>query len=481
MQFTLKHLIMFLILVGTLLIFFTSNKVQYYSTKIINSSSIRFFDLNVPELSNTTAQKIQFWYHDQSVISRTSDCALYFEKFYPVPGVDDEYLLHENASSPPLAFSHLVHKQSSILEVFLSVYFRPNNFHCIHIDNKSNATFKKAISNLIKCYSGKTKHGKIFALSEIESFSVNWGGNTMLQADIKCLQKLLELRQGRNATSKWSHTVSLAGSELPIVTYSSFRNQITQKLGSNLSSVQSVLLPPGNLNRLSDEQRKDRKVSPDGIQDKNIFEISNPLSNFTNSTSSNSSYGNSTIEFKVFKGTRNVILSFNDVDFLLNNEISKEMLNWFLKMKMSEEHFYSTVIRFDIDEQNSNFVVQNTSAEVIRRNSGGIKFTSGNTLHGICPRFTNWDCSDCFGKCYHTICNFNIKDLNKIKEDSTECLIANKFNLDVDSLAVSRQWINLLTKMSQEGKIDEWRENHPFYWMNMMEKISNLMMHQSIH
>ena len=70
---------------------------------------------------------------------------------------------------------------------------------------------------------------------------MNWGGNTMLQADIKCLQKLLGLRQRRNAKSKWSHTVSLAGSELPIVTYSSFRNQITQKLGSNLSSVQSVL------------------------------------------------------------------------------------------------------------------------------------------------------------------------------------------------------------------------------------------------
>ena len=128
--------------------------------------------------------KRQFWYDDQGVISRTSDCEKYFKQFVPVLGVDEEYLFHENISSAPLAFSHLVHTQSAILEVFLAVYFRPNNFYCIHVDKKSSRIFKKAITNLINCYSNKTKHGKIFILPEIDSFSVHWGGNTMLKADL---------------------------------------------------------------------------------------------------------------------------------------------------------------------------------------------------------------------------------------------------------------------------------------------------------
>ena len=38
-------------------------------------------------------------------------------------------------------------------------------------------------------------------------------------------------------------------------------------------------------------------------------------------------------------------------------------------------------------------------------------------------------CSDSFGEFYNAICNFNIKDLSKIQENSTKCLIANKFHL----------------------------------------------------
>ena len=67
-------------------------------------------------------------------------------------------------------------------------------------------------------------------------------------------------------------------------------------------------------------------------------------------------------------------------------------------------------------------------------------------------------------------------DLDKITEDSTECLIANKFNLDVDPSAVSQQWINILAKMSKERKNADW-ENHRSYWTSVMAKILNLTKH----
>ena len=78
--------------------------------------------------------------------------------------------------------------------------------------------------------------------------------------------------------------------------------------------------------------------------------------------------------------------------------------------------------------------------------------------------------ADSFGEFYNSMCNFNIKDLSKVQENSTECLMANKFNLDVDPSAVSQHWINIITKMSSEGNNDQ----RLSYWSNVKEKIYKL-------
>ena len=148
----------------------------------------------------------------------------------------------------------------------------------------------------------------------------------MLKADIKCLSKLLELNHQRSRTYRWSHSVSIAGSELPIVTYSTFSNTINKKLGPNLSSVESFLMPKGNYFRISHEQKKNRKLSRDGSHKDNVFELSIPLNRHSNSTTAKISSSNQTIQFKIFKGIRNVILSFEDADFLLNHKIARALL-----------------------------------------------------------------------------------------------------------------------------------------------------------
>ena len=412
----------------------------------------------------TKSFKQKFWYHDEQVISRTKNCESYFTHFVPVP---------LNDSGIPLAFSHLVHTQAAILEVFLSLYFRPNNYYCIHIDKKSNSKFKEAITNLVKCYSTKIKTGKIYILSEKDSFSVDWGGNTILKADLNCLSKQLEINHRISQTLRWSHSVSVAGSELPIVTYSSFRNEITEKLGQDLSAVESFSMPDENFKRLSDEQLRDIKNSSNGMLGKSVFEILSPLNQESRTSPTHNSSSNTKIGFRVFKGIRNVILSSRDVDFLLNNELSKNLLNWFSKGSFTEEHFYSTLIRFMFDNHDINFVTQNKSARKIRKNKGGITFTSGNTLHGICPRFTSWSCKDCFGKCRNGICNFSLQDLAKIQEESAECLIANKFNLDVDPEAVSNHWIKLLSKMLNKT-MNNGIKGRSYVWADAIQRVSEL-------
>ena len=38
----------------------------------------------------------------------------------------------------PIAFVHLIHDDVGIFEMFLAVMYRPQNFHCVHIDSKVN-------------------------------------------------------------------------------------------------------------------------------------------------------------------------------------------------------------------------------------------------------------------------------------------------------------------------------------------------------
>jgi hypothetical protein len=269
----------------------------------------------------STSSTIIWWYDVHEVIRRTNDCKEYLTTF-PILGVDENLVKLEKRSilqPHPIAFSHLVHKDIAILEVFLSLYFRPNNFHCIHIDRNAKDEQRQAVNNLVTCYSSKVQEGAIFTIHETESLSVNWGGNTMLEADMKCLEKLVQYKNNSNIS--WTHSSSIAGSELPIVTYSTFHNKLSLNLGQNDSSVASFLLPKGNFFRLSKEQVKYQKPLSD-VNGKIYFTIPNPLMIRENYGSiqnerlgarsqSPSSNDNINITFNVFKGIRNVILSSN--------------------------------------------------------------------------------------------------------------------------------------------------------------------------
>ena len=94
---------------------FTDNDPETPSCVIPRHTFIGTWDKTF--LSKSLKQK--FWYRDEKVISRTRNCEFYFKHFVPVPAID---------SGTALAFSHLVHNQAAVYEVFLSVYFRPNNF-----------------------------------------------------------------------------------------------------------------------------------------------------------------------------------------------------------------------------------------------------------------------------------------------------------------------------------------------------------------
>ena len=299
------------------------------------SNDVRFvkeekdFNPKDSEIEDSKSDLKHQWFTHDAIIERTKDCSKYFQ-VYPVLYSDKVIRTYEESNLKPtysLAFSHLVHNQLAIYEAFLSMYFRPNDFYCIHVDIESHKKVWMAIKGLVKCYSTKMKHGKIVLIDKKDSFKVRWGQDQMLKADLKCIEKLLYLR--KESESPWRYSISMAGSELPLVTYASLHSILSNKLTKDDSALESFRMPNYQLSRrLKKKARINCKVCPD---DKNTFNkklkwkntppleymFINPLDNTKNYT------------MQVFKGLRSVILSAKDADFMVNHPVSKQIYKWF--------------------------------------------------------------------------------------------------------------------------------------------------------
>ena len=435
---------------------------------INNQTAMKQKESNTGDTYNQTTAytqnntKIQ-WHHSTSIDERTKNCKEYFDNF-PAIVMHDEILSYESKTIEepfPLAFSHMLHNDVAIFEIFLALYFRPNNFHCVHVDYKAPENVRKNVESLVRCYETKLNQGEIFVFPKNESISVHWGEMSVLDADMKCQSKLLKFNEAFKTKIQrkfqWKYTSSVAGSELPIVTYSSFHNTISTSLQNETSSVESFGIPELNQRRFDGKEKYARKIIENDIEilKFNIPDIvvSNPgEKNFTR-----------TLEFQIFKGLKNVILSARDTDFLINHQVSRQIYDWFKDTDFPEEHFLPTLIRITVDP-NTLMLYQNQTANFLYQDPGGLTYTDGDTLHGVCPRFTYWmqryDCINnigCYGECVHSICNLHTLDLSKISDQSTDCLIANKFNLDVDPMAVTFHFFNVLHKsLVKTQDIKDW-------------------------
>ena len=108
-----------------------------------NNSPVRYHrDLTQRVLQDLTTRNLKSnpnWYTTNQLINRTSNCTTYFDTF-PAFALQSKFVEEEEKKMLrqfPKAFAHMVHTDISILEVFLSIYFRPDNFHCVHVDAKA--------------------------------------------------------------------------------------------------------------------------------------------------------------------------------------------------------------------------------------------------------------------------------------------------------------------------------------------------------
>ncbi len=96
-----------------------------------------------------------------------------------------------------VAFAHLLHADPGLFELFMLMYFRPHNIHCVHIDakvkrekkqmcllinlfiNQAGVPFRRAVLGLLRCYKDRFPASRIF-LAEAPA-SVYWGHISLLE------------------------------------------------------------------------------------------------------------------------------------------------------------------------------------------------------------------------------------------------------------------------------------------------------------
>ena len=82
-------------------------------------------------------------------------------------------------------------------------------------------------------------------------------------------------------------------------------------------------------------------------------------------------------------------------------------------------------------------------------------------LHGLCPRYALWETNNgpkCQGKFVHGVCIFSRGDIKRFliksqdNPNATDCLMINKFGLDVDPQAAIEQFYRVYSMSRTKRK-----------------------------
>ena len=138
----------------------------------------------------------------------------------------------------------------------------------------------------------------------------------------------------------------------------------------------------------------------------------------------------------IFKGNRQVILSREYTNFILNHPVPIALRHWMKETLVPDESYFPTLARISYMSQ------EDFGSNFWKLNQISINKTF-DTKHQTCHRYSLWapyapENQTCYGRYVNYNCVFAMQDLKEILKDPNKrkCLVANKFDLDVDSRPV---------------------------------------------
>ena len=285
---------------------------QFWS---VNSADRRAFS-PVPCRSlleaNSTAAKVAITYTDShsrkniddEVFNEiTKDCALFArERGYlmrPGSKLEEDF---------PIAFSILFHQHLDTVERLLRALYRPQNIYCLHLDGKSQEKIYQAALSLTKCLPNVflTKREKIV-----------YAGFSRLKADINCMSDVL------NKSRSWKYYINLASEEYPLKT----NREIVEILGT--------------YNGANDIEGLDKVTITSRFSTKHKEEIdANGKANIINTGVEKDKPPHN---ITIVRGSAYGIFSRGFVDFIINDQRARDLLNWSRDTYTPDEHYWATL------------------------------------------------------------------------------------------------------------------------------------------
>lgn len=188
-----------------------------------------------------------------------------------------------------IAYSIVMYKNVEQGERLLRAIYRPQNYYCIHVDNKSNTDIFQAMSAIAGCFSN------VFVTNQ--RVDVQWGTMSVLEAELVCMEELW------NRSATWKYFINLTGQEFPLRTNYELVQILRAYNGAN------------DVNGTREWANKDRWVNagqpPHGIV---------PT-----------------------KGSVHVVVSRGFVDYVLHDRRAQDILNWTAGTIIPDETFFSSL------------------------------------------------------------------------------------------------------------------------------------------
>ena len=124
--------------------------------------------------------------------------------FYKSIAGFDRINVDEIEKTFPIAYAILIYNHAEQFHRLLRMIWRPQNYYCIHIDSKSEESFKKAIKSIVNCFDN------VFISSKSEA--IYWGHFSMLNAELICMKDLIK------KSHKWKYLIHMSGNQFPLRT-----------------------------------------------------------------------------------------------------------------------------------------------------------------------------------------------------------------------------------------------------------------------
>ncbi|KAM4052716.1 beta-1,3-galactosyl-O-glycosyl-glycoprotein beta-1,6-N-acetylglucosaminyltransferase [Anomaloglossus baeobatrachus] len=337
------------------------------------------------ELITVKSRRQQQRLNENDYINMTKDCDSFTK--------DRKYILYPLSNEErdfPIAYSIVVHHKIDMLERLLRTIYMPQNYYCIHVDKKSSGSFMAAVKGIAACFEN------VFVASQLEN--VVYASWSRVQADLNCMKDL------HNVDAQWKYLINLCGMDFPIKTNREMVQMLKALKGEN--SLETEKMPSHKEVRW----KKHYEINDHGIQKTNDNKEPPPF------------------EIPVFSGSAYFVLSRAFVSHVLEKDKIRTFLKWSEDTYSPDEFLWATLHRFP---EMPGSVPANGKYDVSDMNSVA-RFVKWQYLEGDVAKGAPYP--PCAGTHVRSVCVFGAGDLQFML--GKHHLFANKFDVDVDSIAI---------------------------------------------